>query len=188
VIESLIQVAKEMGEDIDGRCFKIIQGVLISLIHHTNDQTFRPALQAIYAVNNANDELSTRMSARLLYTCFTVRKGSRISDWSIAGEVAVANVQATMKLSDNSSGEKVKETMWESLKAVAMVMQTADMEAMITQLGQIMDSVRGFRDGQLFLPFCEFLADTGVERFRIFMLPYFQRYAMRASLRFQVQC
>ena len=188
MIESLIQVAKEMGEDIGGRCFKIIEGVLISLIHHTNHETFRPALQVVYTINNSNDELSTRMSARLLYTCFTVRKGSRISDWGTAGEVVVATVQAAMKLSDNSSGERVRETMWESLKAAAMVMQTADMEAMITQLGQIMDSVRGFRDGQLFLPFCEFLADTGVERFRIFMLPYFQRYAMRASLRFRVQC
>ncbi|KAG0640639.1 armadillo-type protein [Tuber brumale] len=178
VLESLIQVAKELGEDIGGRCFKIIEGVLISLIHHTNDETFHPALRAVYAINNSNDELSTRMSARLLYTCLTVRKGNRISDWGTAGEVAVANVQTIMRLSDDNSnsGERVKETMWESLKAVAMVMQTADMEAVIARLGRIMDSVREFQDGQLFLPLCELLADTGVERFRVFMLPYFQRF------------
>ncbi|RPB03752.1 hypothetical protein L873DRAFT_1730772, partial [Choiromyces venosus 120613-1] len=177
VIESLIQVAKEMGEDIDSRSFKIIEGVLISLVHHTNDETFRPALQVVYTIKNSNDELSTRMSARLLYTCITVRKGNRISDWDTAGEVAVTNIQTAMKLSeDNSSEERTKETMWESLKAAAMVMQIADMEVVISRLGRIMDSVREFQDGQLFLPFCEFLADTGVERFRIFMLPYFQRF------------
>ncbi|KAG0130157.1 armadillo-type protein [Tuber indicum] len=177
VLESLVQVAKELGEDIGGRCFQIIEGVLISLIHHTNDETFHPALRVVYAINNPNDELSTRMSARLLYTCLTVRKGNRISDWGTAAEVAVANTQIIMGLPDDSSSrERAKETMWESLKAVAMVMQTADMEAVIARLGRIMDSVREFQDGRLFLPFCELLADTGVGRFRVFMLPYFQRF------------
>src|SRR5207237_7732465 len=97
VLESLVQVAKELGEDIDGRCFKIIEGVLISLIHHTNDETFLPALQVVYAINNSGDELSTRMSARLLYICLTVRKGSRISDWGSAAEIAVANIQTIMR-------------------------------------------------------------------------------------------
>ncbi|CUS08070.1 unnamed protein product, partial [Tuber aestivum] len=176
VMESLVQVAKELGEDIGGRCFKIIEGVLISLIHHTNNETFRPALQVIYATNNLGDGLSTRMSARLLYICLTVRKGNRIADWGSAGEVAVANVRAAVKLLDESNdGEGVRETMWESLKATAMVMQTADMEVVISRLRRVMDSVKEFQGGQLFLPFCEFLADTGVERFRAFALPYFQR-------------
>ncbi|PWW74323.1 hypothetical protein C7212DRAFT_365322 [Tuber magnatum] len=177
VMESLVQVAKELGEDIGGRCFKIIEGVLISLVHHTNDETFRPALQVVYDINYSGDKLSTRMSSRLLYICLTVRKGSRIADWVTAGEVVSANVRTTMKLSgENNGGESVRETMWESLKAAAMVIQTADMEVVITLVGRIMDPAKEFQDGQLFLPFCEFLADTGAEKFRAFMLPYFQRF------------
>lgn len=118
------------------------------------------------------------IAGRLLYTVVTVRKGCRIKDWQGASVVAVTILQSAAELpvSWETDKEGLKKAIWEALKAAAMILQQADLEVAIQKCGKVVDIVKGFQDGILFLPFCDFYSTLGAERFRVFLLPYFQRF------------
>lgn len=178
-------VLKTMLElvDTDGPCFRVCEGVLVALMHHTTPETFHPALAVVY--DFINEILKTgatlqkvTMAGRLLYTVATVRKGCRIKDWQGASEVAVTLLQVATELPVSGEAEKegLRGAVWEALKAAAMILQQADLEVAIRKCGKVMDMAKGFQDGALFLSFCDFFSTLGAERFRIFLLPYFQRF------------
>lgn len=178
-------VLKTMLElvDTDGPCFRVCEGVLVSLMHHTTPETFHPALAVVYDFvdkllkTNATPQ-KVKMAGRLLYTVATVRKGCRIKDWHGTSAVTVTMLQIASELPvfAEADKEELKKAMWEVLKAAAMILQQADLEVAIRKCGKVVDMAKGFQDGALFLPFCDFFSTLGTERFRVFLLPYFQRF------------
>lgn len=179
------QILKTMLEltGTDGPCFHICEGTLVALMHHTTPETFHSALAVVYAfieelLKTDATPQKVEMAGRLLYTVATVRKGCRIKDWQAASAVAVTILQVTTELpvSGEASREGLKKAVWEALKAAAMILQQADLEVVIQNCGRVVDMAKGFQDGALFLPFCDFFSALGAERFRVFLLPYFQRF------------
>lgn len=153
-------------------------------MHHTTPETFNPALAIVYGFVDSllkTGDLSPQrieMAGRLLYTVVTARKGGRIKDWPQASVAAVTLLQAAteLKVEGEQQKDELKNAVWEVLKAAAMILQQSDLEVAIQKCGKVVDIVKAFQGGVLFLPFCDFFSGLGAERFRVFLLPYFQRF------------
>lgn len=179
VFVTMLVVALEQP-DADGACLNVVLGVLTGLIHHTTAETFQPITEEITKfimaelVNgDSADERKTEMAARLLYTCISVRKGGRIRDWSVIGDVALSIATTAHRLPSDAQGSR--EAMWHTLKAVAVVICTAQVDVVISKCSRIIEMTGEFQNGTLFLPFCEFVAALQQERFATFVQPYLQR-------------
>lgn len=183
ILRAMLDISLELS-DTSGPCFRVFEGVLVALMHHTTSETFHPALAVVYEFIDSLIKAETlspqriEMAGRLLYTVVTVRKGCRIKDWQKASIVAVGILQAatTLQTEGERQHEELKTAVWESLKAAAMILQQADLEVAIQKCGKVVDMVKGFQGGILFLPFCDFFSGLGAERFKVFLLPYFQRW------------
>ena len=179
VFGAMLQVGLEQP-DADGACLDVVLGVLTGLIHHTTPETFQPTMKATREfigaelVNgDSTDVRKIEMSARLLYTCISVRKGGRIQDWSAIGDVALNIVDAAHRVPVEAEG--TREAMWQTLKAVAVVISTAEVGVVISKCSRIVEKAKDFQNGALFLPFCEFAAGLQQERFATFVQHYLQR-------------
>lgn len=155
----LRMLLEEMGESVV--CRGVVEGVVVALVHHADGTTFQPVLEVVCGVEDVV------VSARLLFVCATVRKGTRIAEWGAVVRAVARNVDAAVGMDTG--------IMWAALKAAVVVLHTADMGAAIISIRGIVNATKGFQDGKLFLPFCEFFADTNGERFKTFLLPDFQR-------------
>lgn len=176
----MLDISLELS-DTSGPCFGVSEGVLVALMHHTTPESFQPALTVVYEFTNelikAGSVSPQRvgMAARLLYTVVTVRKGCRVMDWQEASEIVVNILGVGIGLKVGERREELKNAVWESLKASVMVLQQADLEIVISKCGKVVDKAKDFQGGVLFLPFCDFFSSMGSERFKIFLLSYFQR-------------
>lgn len=183
ILRTMLDISLDLS-DTSGPCFSVCQGVLISLMHHTTSETFQPALTSIYEffaeLLNADSVTPqrVRMAARLLYTVVTVRKGSRIMDWQKVAIAAVYILEVGTSLVVEEQAEELNGAVWEGLKAATIILQQADLEIVISRCAKVVDKAREFQNGALFLPFCDFFSAMGPERFKVFILPYFQRFIL----------
>ncbi|KAH8153790.1 uncharacterized protein LAJ45_01557 [Morchella importuna] len=183
ILRTMLDISLELS-DTSGPCFSVCEGVLISLMHHTTPETFQPALTVVYEFlaelldADSVTPKRVRMAATLLYTVVTVRKGCRIMDWQKTAIAAAYILEVGTSLKEEEQTEELKEAVWEALKASAMILQQADLEIVISRCGKVVDKARDFQKGILFLPFCDFFSAMGSERFKIFLLPYFQRFIL----------
>jgi U3 small nucleolar RNA-associated protein 20 len=195
VFRAMLELTLELPV-AEGACLGVVQGVLTGLIHHTMAETFKPILEVLLEFTGSEllkapaDSQKIKMAATLLYTCVSVRKGHRIKDWSAIGDVAQRVVEAAHAVP--SDDEKLQDATWETLKFMAVVLQTAEIDVVISKCSRAVEKAKDFQvratalscpwqnadtvqDGALFLPFCEFVAGLGQERFVTFVLPYLQR-------------
>ncbi|KAL7274098.1 U3 snoRNP protein [Rhizina undulata] len=180
IFRAMLDIALEI-EDTPGPCFGVTRGVLVALIHHTTPETFQPIMEAVYAFIDerilkevSSSIKSIAVAGRLLYTCVTVRKGNRVTNLEKAGQIVVSLLQLGAGLKEDE--EPLKQGMWEVMKAAAVTLQSAELGFAISKCGKIMEKVKEFQGGALFLPFCDLFSELGSERFRTFLLPYFQRF------------
>ncbi|KAF8430325.1 armadillo-type protein [Tirmania nivea] len=169
LVKVLCEVAEALGSF--GPAFDVVQGVIIGVIHHTQGQTFTDIQNTIYEFMNKSTTESTagnlEMRARLLYVIFTVRKGSRITDW-------VTGATLLLDLLDYAISMKNDKIVREIAKASAVLLQTADMDVVISKGAKIIEGIQKCQGGSLFWFFCDFYARLGSERFQRYLLRYFQ--------------
>ena len=151
----------------------IAVGVLTSLIHHTDSETFAPILAAILKSVTESKETSEdvlRFQAMLIFTVVSVRKGSRVGDWK-----AVMGSLKHLVDRANSFAEISLTTASPLLSALAVTIQYATFDA-ILPAHSLLQIVRGGNWARFFLQFCDFTHRLGQDRFKQFLLPESQKF------------
>ena len=151
---------------------KVFSGVLITLIHHTDADTFKPLfgvmMEKLQSVE-LNSSENIRLSARLLFLVSAVRKGSRIEDWMPVLERLNRLINVV-----NQKGSAISSAIPDVLTAFAVVIQSCPFDVAIPYI-RLLETFTGELWEGHFLPFCNFFADLGSERFKSLLLPHFQR-------------
>lgn len=152
---------------------KVFNGVLIALIHHTDANTFRPLLEAMMEKMQTielNSSENIGLSARLLFLISGVRKGSRIEDWAPILE-RLNRLISTI----NEKEIEIASAIPDVLATFALVIQGCPLDVAIPYV-RLLETFTGEPWEDHFLPFCNFFADLGSERFKSLLLPHFQRF------------
>ena len=151
---------------------EIIYGLTVALIHQTDSINFPPildiVLEQIRGLNFGSSTTRVAACGHLLFVVSTVRKGSRIHDWTPVLDAMLALLQ----LCDPSD----KEALPEIFKASAVILQYSPLDLVLTQLRQAMEIIADDRFAQEFLPFCNYFFELGQDRFQDFLSPYFCRF------------
>lgn len=154
---------------------QVLKGALISVLHHTDTETFKPILDAILEMTDFADEekaLNNLDAANmLLFTVSALRKGSRVGDWS----PVIRRVAGLVKTIDKASTTPDPATMTDVLNTLAVVLHYAPIDAVLSEIA-ILDTINRGKWRQFFLPFCNLFADLDVERFQGLLLTHFQRF------------
>lgn len=154
---------------------RILKGSLVSVLHHTDVETFKPILDAILEMTDfaqgteALDNLEA--ASMLLFTVSALRKGSRVGDWPSV----IQRVAGLIKTVDKATSTANVATMTGVLHALAVVLHYAPMDAVISHI-TIFDTISRGKWRPVFLPFCNLFAELDSERFQGLLLNHFQRF------------
>lgn len=155
---------------------KIILGALTSVIHHCTTETFQPILsvvlqETIVTARFTEPSESAKpiyLTAQLLFTIASVRKGSRIKDWTMFMNTVVQLVQACEPLEsvDRDIGYAV-------LSFLAVAMHTATIDAALVAR-DMPELVRTGKLSPFFLEFCDLFNRLDSDRFDSLVSSQFQ--------------
>ncbi|EMC95869.1 hypothetical protein BAUCODRAFT_34636 [Baudoinia panamericana UAMH 10762] len=151
----------------------LMTGVLTSLIHHTDSESFQPALQLVTAhiqSQTPEDEASLLFASDILFATVAVRKGTRIVDWSLVS----ATVRELFERAENfpSTGRNVRAKL---LALLSIVLMTATMHAVLPLL-PLLETAQKDRWTELFPRFCDMCTRLNRDRFQHFVLPALCKY------------
>ncbi|KAJ9665174.1 U3 snoRNP protein [Coniosporium apollinis] len=159
----------------DTRAKQVLYGVLVALIHHTNSETFAPTLEIIvnFCQASASGAADSQLkdASRLLFIVSAVRKGTRIQDW----KPLLSCVSDLVEFISSRSVAVESGPVSEILATLAVVFQSAPLDALIPHI-RLLDHLVRDEWQQHFLPFCNFFAELGRERFESLVLPHFQKF------------
>lgn len=154
---------------------KIMTGALISIMHHTDAETFEPILKAVFDFTGFSDGKAAQdeidIANHLLFTVAATRKGTRISDWP----TFVARLMNLFRLVNERSQEFEASSTIALLNTLAVVFQTAPMPTILPHVS-IFDVIVKAPWKQHFLAFCNVFAQLGRERFQTLLLSHLQRF------------
>ena len=166
----------------------IICGVLTSILHHTNSETFKGILDVILESSHATGDPSTTLShdgdfgrlllsARMLGTVAAVRKGTRVDNWPALLKTMSGILLAISTNARAVDGHGQDLALWNLLiLSAAITLQYSPMDAAIPFISPFMDSLTKDPLAKWFLTFCSYLSSAEPERFRSMVQAYFQRY------------
>jgi U3 small nucleolar RNA-associated protein 20 len=159
----------------------VLTGVIISLIHHSDAETFEPLLHSILhqAKVTSSDARFIGLSSRLLFTACSVRKGSRISSWKPILEALNLLINTADKTANLDSSDKQ-----DILSAAAVMFQYCSLDVAIPHV-QILERFSKGVWEHTFLPFCNLFADLGAERFKTLLLPFFKRFIAQKATEYE---
>ncbi|KAI9767424.1 MAG: U3 snoRNP protein [Geoglossum simile] len=181
IFECLLEAAQNSGGEENRHAEDVVTGVLVSLIHHSNADTFSPILGVIlrYAerITRESNLENLRYLARLVSTAVTVRKGSRISDWGPVLDVAI-KLQKALPMVREDQIAYDSGLAWQVFTTTAEILQSSPIEEVIPLIRPIMEDISEERHIHMFLPFCNYFAELGSERFRSIVLPYFEKFVI----------
>lgn len=164
----------EHSEFLKTRSLQILRGSLISVIHHTTPETFEPVQEAIldFTDLDAEDAVENLDAANtLLFTAASVRKASRISDWTTFVKRTTGMIRKADKASENVDSSSMSAI----LNTLAVVLNYGPFDAILQELA-ILDTISRGKWISHFLPFCNIFAELNQERFQSFVLPVFQKF------------
>ena len=126
-----------------GPIFRVVQGVIVGLIHHTQKETFTEVEDVLHSfVRTLIADTSAQkleMVAKLLYTTSTTRRGDRVTDWDTAADLVV-------KLWDTiPEAISCDETAWEVAKAGAVILQLSPMNVFIPKSAKLMERIQEYQ-------------------------------------------
>ncbi|TGZ79617.1 hypothetical protein EX30DRAFT_321196 [Ascodesmis nigricans] len=179
VFDALLTIATEAPE-VTKSTYEVVEGVLVGLIHHTNQETFQPVLKCIYEFVDRKlpeDSITPSQMAfigMLLNISATVRKGSRIVEWGPMAEQTMRVLNAAFQTPGTTEGSR--EAVWSGLKGANSIMQYSSLDVVISKCSRVAEKAKEWNQGELFLAFSELVAETGQERFKQFVLPTLQRF------------
>ena len=172
IFRCLIDCTLLQGDETSADSLDIVYGVTIGLMHHCDAETFYP-LAAIIAAKVQDlqpSASSTGIAAygRLLFIVATVRKGTRIQDWT----PLLSATTRLLELSDrpDHSAQSIV------CKAMAMMFQSSPLDLLLPHFRSAMSILTDVHFSDQFLPFCNYFADLGRERFNELLLPYFLKF------------
>ena len=176
VLQSMLGQLEKYSTTNCEAIMEITTGVLTSLIHHTDAETFKPVFETAVGFATATP-LSTRLDlvgpvSQMIFTIATVRKGTRVSDWT-----KLITVLGTLVHLGQDSAEIDAKARYSVLSAVAVTLQSATIDAILPGL-DIFEKMRKGQWRPYFLQFCDLYARLGHERFRSFLLPQFQKFVL----------
>ena len=153
------------------RAVDVVHGITIGLLHLTDAQGFQPLLSTIHdhveSLNPGSRDANIALCGRLIFIASTVRKGSRIANWT-----PVLNaLLSLLSLCDTANDTAFLQI----CKAAATIFQTAPMETIIPQVRPAMNALAHDRHSQHFLAFCINFHELGSERFKTLLFPYFSK-------------
>jgi U3 small nucleolar RNA-associated protein 20 len=153
---------------------EILRGVLTSILHFTNSATFKPVMDIVLKQMDQSKEMvhNSRVSVcmQLITLAVTVKRGSRIEEWSsILQSIAAAISQIT-----TASAPSCSEAIPDVLASLAVSHQTCPVDTAISHT-KLFDIVGKGLWKDHFLGFCDLYAELGNDRFQSFLLPAFQR-------------
>ena len=176
VWQCMLKQADDKTDTDHEAVLEVVVGTLTSLIHHTTAETFRPIQDATVDLINESNTLgqpsSVRFASQLVFTIATVRKGTRVSDWSSLISILKFYVQLDHDHVYFDAG--IRSSL---LSALATTMQSATIDAMLPNLDTF-ETIRSGRWAPYFIRFCDLFARLGRERFQTFLLPQFQKFIM----------
>lgn len=158
--------------EVKGR-MRLLEGVTVGLIHHTEASTFQPVLeQCLRSIQNEvkqerNTQISTpalQICERLLCVLSTVRKGSRVLEWVPMLDALLA----LLKVREDLDG-KPTQALYET---TVVIMQSAPLDVLIPRIRPIMDRIANSQNQDYFLVFCTFFCQLDKERFESLIHPY----------------
>ncbi|MCJ1249264.1 U3 snoRNP protein [Trapelia coarctata] len=155
---------------------KLLRGVTVNVIHHTDEATFSPLLDVL--LNHIEnlvmlaDPMPISAYAELLYVVVAVRKGSRIQTWQRVLSCSVSMLQ----ISNDSSLQDCSDSMDLMMKGAAVILQYSPLDVVIPKVRLIMECMLHGTRKQHFLLFCNYFCDLGRERFKSLISPFFFKY------------
>ncbi|KAK4990383.1 U3 snoRNP protein [Elasticomyces elasticus] len=158
----------------DQTIVQVLVGTLISVIHHTTSQTFRPILNLVLGLGHLDhtSKLSKDFN-RLLFTAVTTRKGSRINQWK---EVLDSIEMMVDGLNDDHTDLHSSDRS-DVLYTFAAALTYAPLNELIPYL-RLLDVVSQGQWTEDFLLFSNLVAELSPDRFRSLLLPSFQRFIL----------
>ena len=172
-VQSLLKSAGKVSGDGKEVATEMVVGVLTSLIHHTNRESFQPVAQTVveYVQTHLVDqEQPLQFASSVLFTVVSVRKGTRITEWK-----PIISVVGSLIKQASRSQNLVDASAYHILSVTAVAMQSATIDAVLPALGLLETLRRDFWTSH-FLRFCDFSARMGRERFQNFLLPQLQKF------------
>ncbi|GAP92013.1 putative U3 small nucleolar RNA-associated protein 20 [Rosellinia necatrix] len=163
---------------------EVVCGVLISLVHHTNSETFLPIPQAITDAIQSDDTraefpLRNIFYLRCLGTISGVRKGNRIVEWRL---ILGSLLQCLELISKHARIlETVESTViWQQLLVnIAIVWHQAPMDILIPHITEFTAVMTREPLMGWFIPFCSYFSDLDSTRFRSLFLKPFQKFIVQ---------
>ncbi|KAF2639974.1 U3 snoRNP protein Utp20 [Massarina eburnea CBS 473.64] len=183
---SAVAVVEELLEatyDDDYKHFRtpplqpVVEGAIISVIHHSDAENFQPVLDAVLAFvrKRAADARCLGISARLIFVVCGVRLGSRIADWRPALEALELLLDAL-----DQSPVLDPQPLREYLSATSVTFQYCPLDAAIPHT-RLLEKLCAGQLEKHFLYFCQIFAGLGPERFGTLLLPFFKRYVSQKA-------
>lgn len=141
LVKILCEVVDELG-GISSPAFRVLEWVLVGLIHHTELHTFSCVQDTIYGFVHRFTALTTadrfEMGGRLLHIIFTVRKGNRVSNWETGAKLALELLDSAISIQEEKLGREI-------VKACAVLLQTADMSIVISKGTKLVDRLQKYQ-------------------------------------------
>jgi len=150
----------------------MLYGVTVALVHHSDSGSFQPILNIVVeqaqALDAASNNHRIRTRGHLLFIVSTVRKGTRIQDWT----PLLNSVLHLLELCNTSDDEATKQT----YKAAAVILQSSPLQLVLPRFCSAMNTITSDSLAPAFLPFCNYFCDLGRERFQDLLMPYFFKF------------
>lgn len=151
---------------------EIVYGITVALIHQTDSVNFQPildiVLERLWEIKPGSSKSSVAVCGRLLFVVSTVRKGSRIQDWTPVLDAMLALLELCDPLDERALAE--------TYKASAVILQYSPLELVLAKVRQAMKIIADDRFASNFLPFCNYFFDLGQDRFQDFLEPHLSRF------------
>lgn len=150
----------------------VVVGVTVALVHHSDAENFRPIVDTVLdrmkALDSGTNGAALNVCGGLLFVISTVRKGSRIHDWTPI-------LDAMLKLLEliNEASHTVTQEIY---KAAAVILQSCPLDHVLPKFRLAMETIASDRLAAHFLSFCNYFCDLGRQRFHDLLLPYFSKF------------
>lgn len=159
----------------------VVSGVLVSIVHHTNAETFGPVAESLVDIAAQDERVATQPLRNCLYIRFLgtisgVRKGSRIAEWSPLLKSLQTALRGISKARDGLD-ESASSAVWQQILVnVAIVWASAPMDTVIPFITEFVNVMTREPLMRWFIPFCSYFADLDATRFRSLFVKQFQKY------------
>ncbi|KAI5292026.1 U3 snoRNP protein, partial [Ascosphaera acerosa] len=176
IIQALIRAVLAVHGPGKESARRVLDGVIINLIHSTTSDTFTPVLDTVCNTftgegTPALDATRYEVFTRLLFLVVVTRKGSRIHDWKTVHAALVTVLDANLGSLDSHA-----EATPMVLSTVANAVQSSPMDDLLPSMRPLLSRVAEPALAAFFLSFCTLSAELGLERFQSVVLPHLQKF------------